>query len=160
MSDLPRIPVRTELTVLSADKPRDREIGFMCYELEGTDVIRPPAGHPNWPPTPANKLSAETVTAWFNDPGCLITTEDGLIDGERLLIQDLIGLNIGIVSLQKGQEPTCTSESGNTSFFLTFVHDRATVPGREHEPSRWACVGSANLKGLKRLQLFDKDSET
>ena len=145
MSD---IPVRTELTVLSTDPAdTDRKIGFFCYEIEGTDVIRPPAGYPNWPPT--SPLSEEVVRAWFNDLGCLITTEDGLVDGEELLIQDLFGLNIGVVSLKDGHLKVA-SKTGMTSFMLKFVHDRAMVPTREHEPPRWVATGSISL-GLKRI---------
>ena len=36
-----RIPVRTELTVLSADSPRDRTIGFSCFENLGIGCHNP-----------------------------------------------------------------------------------------------------------------------
>jgi hypothetical protein len=36
-----RIPVRTELTVLSADDPRNRTIGFSCFENLGIGCHNP-----------------------------------------------------------------------------------------------------------------------
>jgi len=36
-----RIPVRTELTVLSADDPKNRTIGFSCFENLGIGCHNP-----------------------------------------------------------------------------------------------------------------------
>jgi hypothetical protein len=38
-----RIPVRTELTVLSADDPKARTIGFSCFENLGIGAYNPKA---------------------------------------------------------------------------------------------------------------------
>ena len=36
-----RIPVRTELTVLSADDPKARTVGFSCFENLGIGAFNP-----------------------------------------------------------------------------------------------------------------------
>tara|TARA_Y100000310_G_scaffold175594_1_gene175650 strand:+ start:2778 stop:3245 length:468 start_codon:yes stop_codon:yes gene_type:complete len=134
-----KIPPRQELTVLPA-KPEEKAIGWSCYEITGTDAYRPPQDAV-WPPTTLEECRAIGV------PENLVTTKDGLVEGEELLVQDLLGLNIATVHFHSEDgAPYGMSESGNLMFMLEFVDDR---PG--DEPPRWVCTGSANLKGLKRL---------
>ena len=135
-----KIPIRTELTVLPADEPRDKPIGWSVYEVNGTDVYRPPEGAV-WPPTTLDECRAIGV------PENLVTSEDGLAVGEELLVQDLMGLNIAKVAIHSEDgAPYGLSPSGNMMYMLEFVDDRP-----EGESPRWVCTGSANLKALKRL---------
>lgn len=128
------ITPRQELTVIPQEGPK--RIGWSCYELTGTDIYRP-HGHP---------ITLENMNV-ICQPENLITTQTGLVDGEELLVQDLFGWNIGVISLS-GKTPTCSSPNGKLLFMIQFVDDRPSP-----EPPRWVCTGTANLAGLRKLEV-------
>lgn len=135
MSDF-EYPKRTELTVLAADDPNKKQIGWQCYELTGTDVYRIPDGQ---------EPSLELVK-----PNHLLTREDDLKAGMHLLIHDLFGWCHGII---QDDGRTCVSSTGQTLFCLQFVNDRPALPDGTEAPPRWVCIGSANLAGLRKLEV-------
>ncbi len=138
-----KIPPRTELTTLPGD-PDAPKIGWSMYEVTGTDLYRPPEDAV-WPPTSLDECKAISV------PENLITTEDGLVAGEELLVQDLFGLNVCIVAFHSEDgTPYGMSHSGNVMFMFDFVDDRP-----DEEPPRWVSTGSANLKALKKLNFVE-----
>jgi hypothetical protein len=66
MSD-EKLPVRTELTVLSADDPNQRTIGFVIREYNGTEVYKADAH------------------------GTTLTNESDIKPGDKLHVQTLVG---------------------------------------------------------------------
>jgi len=143
------MPPRPELTVLPGGNDPTKELGTLgwsCYPVTGTDTYRPGSGD-TWPPTCFE--DCEKVAR----PENLVTTEDGLVEGEELLVQDLMGLHVATVHFHgEDGEPYGLSSSGNTMFMLDFVDDRP-----DGEPPRWVCVGSANLAGLRRLKFLQPE---
>lgn len=136
------IPTRTELTVLPPDPPRQKPVGFMLYQVTGTDLYRLPSGYD---PDTMDYSDAIAVA----EPENLVTTEDGLREGDLLLVQDLMGLNIGVVSISPTTgQPLCTSQNGKMLYFLQFVSDRPAPA-----PPRWVCTGSGNLAAVKKLEI-------
>lgn len=138
--EIGRIPARTELTVLKADDPGTRTIGFKVYELTGTNIYRPPGEFPTDPQW------AEMVMV----PENLITTKDGLREGEELLVQGLWGLCRGTVVFEDGEPSHLIS--GDTIFVIDFVNDRKC----EHDPDappRWVCCGSGSLKAFQKMEV-------
>lgn len=130
-------PARPELAVLHPDP--DRKIRFTCYEVMGSEVHPIPEGE-----EPSEKLL---------DPTNILTGEADLKEGMRLLVQTLFGWSEGVVSLDEKGTPTCRSPSGNTLHMLSFVNDRPPQEDGTPAPPRWVCTGSANLKGLMKLEI-------
>lgn len=130
----PEIPVRTELTVLDGD-PEARKFGFSIYEYLGSEVYVVPEGQ-------------EITEALLSDEN-IVTSEDGLKEGMRLLCPTLFGYGLGIVSFDDKGCPRCLSESGDTSYFLVFTNDRP--PNEDGTPAspRWVGCGSANMRSKK-----------
>ena len=135
------IPVRTELLVLRDDDGEPMKLGFSFYEVTGTSTYLIPEGTD----VPTNHTEAKALMVREN----LVTTKEGLVKGMRLLIQDLLGLNIGYVAIPEDGKPCAHSESGNMLFMLEFVDDRPEPDA----PPRWVCIGSANMRALKRLYI-------
>ncbi len=57
---LGRTPARTELTVLPADDPPQKKIGFVCYELQGCEISKTLGGAP----VPGSETLAEGSTIY------------------------------------------------------------------------------------------------
>lgn len=143
---LGKIPVRTELTVLPADDPSKPKIGFMVYELKGTDLYPWPDGH-----TGVFRDEAD-LEQWLTDDR-LLTTREALQPGMKLLVHDLFGWGQGITLLDPQGKVRVMSPSGKILYMTDFVNDRPPAPDGTPAPPRWVCVGSANLAGLKRLEI-------
>ena len=135
------IPIRQELQTLKDEDGKPKEIGWSVYEVTGTDTYRIPEGTP----APTNITEAEALMV----PENMVTTEDGLREGDRLIIQDLIGLNIGFVEIMKDGKPTAFSKSGKMMYMLEFVDDRPEPDA----PPRWVCTGSGNIAAIQKLNL-------
>lgn len=133
-----RIPERTDIPITPNPKA-----GWFCHEERGTDVYEFPDGHL----TMFQDLA--DLEQYLTDDR-LLTTRDALKPGMKLLIQDLIGWNIGQVVLDGNEKPRVCSLNGGTLFMLDFVNDR--LPAEDGTPAlpRWICYGSANLAGIKR----------
>lgn len=128
-----------------SDKPDT--LGFKVQVMQGTDIYRPHEGA-EWPPQ-----SMEAVESIAIDEN-LITTKDGLVEGEELLVHDLFGLNVAKVAFHSEDGvPYGISPSGNMMYFFKF--DESYARDDDPEEPRWVCTGSANLKGLKKLN-FDR----
>jgi len=76
-------------------------------------------------------------------PENMVTTKDGLQEGMRLLIQDLIGLGIGYVEMMEDGKPTAFSKGRKMMYMLEFAP----------EPPRWVCSGSGNIAAIKKLNI-------
>ena len=125
------------LSVLPAeDTPKP---GFKVYEVEGTECYRVPEGTP----LPTSLQEAGDLMVDEN----LITEEDDLREGDRLVVQDLIGLNLACVEKHDGTM-VAYSENRAMLYMLKFVNDRP-----DPEPARWVCIGSANIRAIQRLNL-------
>lgn len=137
-NDNPEIPVKTTTTVITADP--ERKINFSVYEVMGSEVYLIPEGH-------------EYNESLVNDDN-IVTTEDGLKAGMKLLCPTLFGWGIGIVSIDSYGQPKCMSESGHNAYFIQFAKDRP--PNDDGTPAcpRWVCTGSGNMKGLEKLMLY------
>lgn len=133
--DLP-LPVRTELTVLPADDPEQRQIGWVVKEYSGVSVGRGPAG-----------LTAEEILA---NPDTLMGFElvpitDALRVGDVVLFGGLFGgWHVCTIQEGTGGDPIAVSPSGDFVGFLAFGED---------DRNCWACIGGGNLKALQRLNL-------
>lgn len=142
-------PVETELTVLTARAPSNRKINWTVRELRGTDIFRPPKDAV-WPPTNMGEVDAIQVDS------NLITTKDGLVDGEELLVHDLFGFCIAVVTEYKDGSQRLLNPNGKMVYFTDFVDDRG-----EGEPPRWVTTGSGSLAALQRLNIYaDKKDKT
>jgi len=112
--------------------------GFSIREITGSDTYRIPKGTA----LPTNYEEVQRLNVDAN----LVTTEDGLVENEALLVQGICGWNIAYV-LYSQDKPY--AKSGETLFMLEFVDDRG-----KGAPPRWVCVGIANMAALKRLNIY------
>lgn len=133
---IPEIPVTATTTIITADA--ERKINFSVYEVMGSEIYLIPEGHGY----------DESLVKDEN----LVTTEDGLKAGMKLLCPTLFGWGIGIVSIDSFKQPVCKSESGNTAYFIQFAKDRFNDDGTPASP-RWVCMGSGNMAGIKKLMI-------
>lgn len=133
-----RMTPRTDLPV---QKDPTRKVGFTVHTVTGTDLYRLPEGF--------DPEKMDITDAWdvMKDEN-LVTTEDGLNDGDRVLVQDLFALQIGVIGCDRKGQLTCTSENGKKLYFIQFVNDRP-----EPAPPRWVCTGSGNLAAIQKLEL-------
>lgn len=138
------IPERTELTAVVP--PTGREIGFFVYEVRGTDIYPFPDGHLTMFET------LEELESYCTDDK-LLTTREALKPGMKLLVQDLIGWGMGMVTLNPQGQPRVMSQNGKLLYLTDFVDDRPAAADGTPAPPRWVCIGSVNLAGLQRLQI-------
>jgi len=113
-------------------KPQEKPFCFSV--ITGYDVHRIPDG------VPTNMEEANLITIDDN----LITTLDGFIEGEPLLVQGFTGLCVAYAC--RSPEPCAYSKNKSMVYMLQFVDDRG-----EGEPPRWVCVGSGNMLALRKL---------
>lgn len=130
------IPVKTTTTTITADA--ERKISFSAHEVMGSNVYAIPEGH----------AIDESLVKDEN----LVTTEDGLKAGMKLLCPTLFGWGIGVVSIDSFKQPVCDSESGDTAYFINFAKDRINDDGTPACP-RWVCIGSGNMAAIKKLMI-------
>lgn len=117
------------------------KVGFMVYQVTGTDMYRLPEG--------CDPDKMDITDAWETaKPANLVTTRDGLRDGDKLIVQDLFGLGVGVIQLNKAGDPLCTSPCGKRIYFIQFVNDR-----QPPAPPRWVCTGSGNLAAIRKMEL-------
>jgi len=87
-------------------------------------------------------------------PENILTKEDDLKEGMRLMVLTLVGCSLGLVTKEKDGSLTCRSPSGGTSHFLNFVNDRPPLEDGTPAPPRWVCMGSGNVAGLSKLEVY------
>lgn len=133
-----RIPVRTELTVIPSAEP-NHKFGFTVHHLWGSEVYPIPEGQ-----EPSEEMA---------DPKNILTRQDDLQEGLRLLILTLFGWSVGVVAKDEKGNLTCTTPGGSFVHFLTFANDRPPLADGTPALPRWVCTGSANLRGLKKLMV-------
>lgn len=132
------ITPRTEIPV---EKKPDGKVGFTVYQVTGTDMYRLPEG--------CDPDKMDITDAWeIAKPENLITTEDGLNDGDRVLVHDLFGWGIGVIGCDRKGKILCTSPCGKRIYFIQFVNDR-----QPPAPPRWVCTGSGNLAAIRKMDL-------
>lgn len=144
-------------TILGPDgRPADipvvdppKEIGFKVYEERGGPIYRIPACVRDEEITLDNLDSLRTREN-------MITTQDGLQDGQRVLLETLVGWSIATIQGNGAY-------SGESMWhMLEWREDYGWYRDGEERIACWTCTGSANMKALKRLTLFrgtDKDGE-
>ena len=140
------VPARTELTPLPTDPPDQKKIGWMCYEVRGTDIYLSPDGH-------LGVFQDQADLEQYLTADRLLTTRDALKPGMKLLVHDLFGWSIGMVLLDPQGNPRVLSQNGKRAYVIDFVNDRLAAADGTPAPPRWVCLGSVNLAGLQRLTL-------
>lgn len=143
-----KIPVRTELTVLSVDDPHARTIGFSIFEQVGSEIWRPPE-RATWPPESYEDCISIAVDAnWV--------FEEDLEEGAEFLVRGLIGFSVLVVHKDSYGGVFGMSSSQKMGFSLSFEKDRLEFrKGKEPSvgPPRWVCVCTSNLEGLRKLEI-------
>lgn len=122
---LGRIPVRSEVTVLPADEPKDKPLGWKCDIREGCEIYR----------------SLETQE--------MITTRDGLKPGDVVYAMSLVGGYYETTIYQKDDGELQGKSGEHTLVFLRFLDD----PEVDDRAPVWITWGAANTRGLRKLEL-------
>lgn len=94
-----KIPVRTELTVLPADDPGNRTIGWIVREYNGTEVYKADA------------------------PGTLLLNESDIQVGDKLHVQTLVGTYLMIAYRDEYGVLQAQTETGGMFADLKFNTD-------------------------------------
>jgi hypothetical protein len=121
-----RMPVRTELTVLSADDPKTAPLGWMMYELDGTEVYRD---------------AEQTQT---------ITRREDLKPGDVIYAQTLFNLCKAVVDMD--EDGSLFAIAGSTLIYLDFRED----PKEDPRAPCWVSPGAANMRAVQRLMETSK----
>lgn len=132
-----KLPVRQDLTVLPADEPEQRKIGWTVFEnVAGADVLKVPAGMSIEDAIEALKTGGEVA---FD----LVTTEMGIDAGDVVITQGLFGYLIGPV--YRGKDGLYMRSEGGMVGMLQW--------NPELKQPRWTCPGHINARGIKRTEL-------
>jgi len=132
-----KLPVRTELTVLPADDPKQKKIGFAVYEITaGADVLKVPTGMSIEEAVEALKVGGAVAFG-------IATTETDLEAGDVVITQGLFGYIIGPV-IREGNSVYMESESG----MIGMLQWNSGL-----EQPRWTCPGHINSRAIKHTEL-------
>lgn len=130
-----KLPARQDLTVLPADEPEQRKIGWAVFEnVAGADVLKVPTGMTTEEAIEALETGGEVA---FD----IITTEMGIDAGDVVITQGLFGYLIGPV--HRGKDGLYMRSQGGVIGMLQWN------PGLKNP--RWTCPGHINAKGIKRI---------
>ena len=127
------LPIRTEIEVLSADKPSDLKLGFVVHEYMGCPIQKAPLG--------LSFEEARKKSNWPDDfePQNLFSKND-LKPGDLIICWGAIA-KVGVSS--NGEYLGRSLDEG-TLYFLEFSTD---------DRECWVCGGVANLKSIMKLNL-------
>ncbi len=135
-------PVRTEITVLSADDCNQAKIGLPMYEVNGVEVHKYVEG---------SEPSRDEVGRWQGLES--IGDREGIKPGDQILVPDLFG-DLLIMRVEADQHGVLSARSqkedgtpGGLVAILAFGED---------DRDCWACTGLINLKGIEKLELSSR----
>lgn len=118
------IPARTELTVIPADDPQQRTLGWKVTERDGVTLFK------------------------FDAEGGIdkrpLTNQDDVQPGVRLAVASLFGGFIPMTVEQDKETEGLVARGGNLLAILRFAED---------DRACWTCVGMINMRGLKKLSV-------
>lgn len=119
--------IRQEITVLPADEPTDRKIGFIVKEYIGSEVYKDLTPGPDGNPVPLRKKGKK----------------------EDLQEGDIAYAWGGDVKFQvyRGDHGILHGRTGNYTVILEFAKD---------DRKAWVAGAIVNMKALKKLELYSK----
>jgi len=132
-----RVPVRTELTVLPADEPGQKKIGWTVKEYMGFPIKTAPQGL-----THEEAMNTGNWPEGFEPE--IITEKDGIKEGDLILAPNLSGWTVARVETTSEGKFAGLSQDKGWIYFLEFGQD---------DRKCWVCGGSGNLKAIQRLEL-------
>jgi len=114
--------------------------GYYIYEVRGSNLYRVPPEHP-----PIEWNSWSDIEKYTQGDAFLVTTQEGLVSGDRVVFQALFGWVWGTVRVS---DSGTYAERLGSMYILDFVDDR---PG--DALPRWVCLGQFNARAIERLSL-------
>ena len=141
------LPERKEVTVLGPDEPKPELFGFKAVGVQGTPIVRVPEDLQNRDPDSFSEAEQARLKALVDDPyeHCLKSFDD-LKVGDKIMSLGFAGWNWSEVDELRPERKngSALSPGGKTLYMLMFDQD---------DRHCWACIGSGNLIGLKRLRI-------
>ena len=121
--------VNQPLTVLGADEPTTKTIGFTCHEYLGSEIFL---------------YKKEDHINGFDETKLIpITTESGLKKGDEILVPSLFGGYHKMV-VKLDSHNVVYGEDKNHASVLRFGEDARNA---------WVSIGIINLRGISKLPL-------
>jgi hypothetical protein len=115
-------PKRTEVTVLGPDDPKQKTIGFACYDRQGTTVYR---------------LDDDFRCGVAKNP---ITRREDLHEGDEIVVAALTGGYHGM-KIKEDEYGELQAEGEGLAALLKFGED---------DRECWVCLALVNLQGIKK----------
>jgi len=140
-------PDDPEPRILGPDEPKPELFGFEAVEVQGTPIVRVPEDLQNRDPDSFSESERARLKALVDDPyeHCLKSFDD-LKVGDKIMSLGFAGWNWSVVDELRPERKngSALSPGGKTLYMLMFDQD---------DRHCWACIGSGNLIGLKRLRI-------
>lgn len=115
-----KLPVRTELIVLTVDDPDERKLGFTMYERDGVEVH---VYDPDVRPEEVNESELKPITS-----------KGGLQEGARILVPSLMG-GFLVMDVERDGDGGLLANGDGVLAILEYGTD---------ERACWTCVGLVN----------------